>query len=751
VGLSGRMSRMKSVQVKLMIWSAIGILLTVALLAGVGLFTTQGLVKSLTEMAQENTSSGLSRVIEVWARQKWQQVDELSLAAEVQSMDWEQAQRLFREVVETNDAIEDILLINRGGNAMSLNGEAQVSQRDYFTKSLQGQDALSEAYVSPRTDKRVIVFSSPIERDGAIVGVLALEILLTEFSDVVAKTEVAGGYAFVLDEDGTVIAHPDNERILKTNFATDSDISETLKKMSQDMIAGETGYATYEFQGEEKSAAYATVSNTGWSVSTTIPVAVINAPLQKLFLYFGIATAAALFLGLAIMTAVSRQIAAPIRLMASAMEDISEGEGDLTQRLDVISNDEVGVLARAFNGFVLQIEHMVTQANYLSEDVAGSAEELSASTEEVGESFEQVSAAIEQVAAGATRQSSRVQQMVGTMEEFSGSTEQISAGAEELSASVERITLNLGEMSQELEETSKRLENLRAKGKESEEAASQGADATTRVIEAMDDIEAIVMQTTERTSALARGSKQIGNVLETIEEIAEQTNLLALNAAIEAARAGEAGKGFAVVADEVRKLAEQSQREASEIGNLLEEITTNIDQTIEGIERSGTQVKEGSKLADKAGTALNQIVSSSEETADLIQNITGTVLKINDWSSDIHDNVSSFAAVIEENTASTEEMAANSDEMVKGLEDVASISEETASGSQEVSASTEEQTAMVEEVAATAESLAKTAEKMAALVGRFKVSATQRRSEGEADDNSSRGSGEATLDAASGS
>ncbi|GAB6185652.1 HAMP domain-containing methyl-accepting chemotaxis protein [Thermopirellula anaerolimosa] len=293
----------------------------------------------------------------------------------------------------------------------------------------------------------------------------------------------------------------------------------------------------------------------------------------------------------------AQSIIRPVQKTVALLKDVSEGEGDLTKRLEVASHDEIGELARYFNIFCDKLEEIIR--------------EVSASAEQFTEGSRVVSEASQSLASGAQEQSASVQQVSASMQELARVVEQVKAAAEEAN----------------------RL------AREAAQLADGGGQAVNKSIEAMQ---------------LIRGSsQQIAEIIQVISEIAGQTNLLALNAAIEAARAGEHGMGFAVVADEVRKLAERSNQAAGEITKLIRESTARVEEGAELSQQTGEAFQKIVEGIQTTAGKISEIASATVQQA-------GTAEEVSKAIQNISQVVEQAAAGSEELASSSEELGAQS-------------------------------------------------------------------------------------------
>ena len=296
------------------------------------------------------------------------------------------------------------------------------------------------------------------------------------------------------------------------------------------------------------------------------------------FLVGGVAMIAVLmgFLYFALARAVTR----PIRRTAAMLKDIAEGEGDLTRRLEVTSQDEVGEMARYFNGFVEKLQGIIARITDNVTTVASSATELSATATQLAGGAETTTNQSAQVASAA-------EQMSASMTTMSASTEQMSQSVTAVSAAIEQSTASIGEMAKSAERT---------------------AEAAANAIRLVDAGNAQI-------SELGNAAKQIGKVIEVIQDIAEQTNLLALNATIEAARAGDAGKGFAVVATEVKELAKQTAGATEDIRQRIEGIQNSTGLTVESMGGISDVIRQVNDLSRIIASAVEEQSITTREIA----------------------------------------------------------------------------------------------------------------------------------------
>ena len=322
-------------------------------------------------------------------------------------------------------------------------------------------------------------------------------------------------------------------------------------------------------------------------------------------LMMGSGLGAAVFLGNIIVT--------PLENIQTRMRDISEGDGDLTARLDVHGNDEIAALAGHFNHFVENIHQIVQEVMAISTNIASGSLQMSAGMSEMHSTAQSIAHAAEGQKASVSATTDSVQGI---------------AGASRVVNSNVADALVVFEQAQQ--------------------ATGKGGTAVGSAISGM--------------QAINQNSKQIGNILTVITEIANQTNLLSLNAAIEAAKAGEHGKGFAVVAEEVRKLAERSATAAKEITAL--------------IQTSNRAITDGTKMVNTAGEALNSIQSAITDSVGRMKTIGSQSETQSHDSQSVVAAMDNLTAIAEQNAAAMEEMAATIKESTHTVDELSHLAEQ---------------------------------------------------------------------------
>ncbi len=384
----------------------------------------------------------------------------------------------------------------------------------------------------------------------------------------------------------------------------------------------------------------------------------------------------AVLVAAAIAFLISRAIANGAGQMLRAADGIAEG--DVDQKIDVRSKDELGKMAAAFGRMIAYLKEMAAAADRLAGGDLTVEIEPKSEQDALGNAFAHM----------ATNLRTAIGEVSGAAQSLSASSQEMASSSEQTGKAVDEIAQAVGDIAQGAERQVRMVEQAKSSTDETSEAATQAQSLASAGLDAAEQAGVSMVALKETSSGLsdairelASKSERIGGIVETITGIAGQTNLLALNAAIEAARAGEQGRGFAVVAEEVRKLAEESQEAAASIASIVEEIQAETQKTVDVVETGLQRTDESAEKVDAARGAFREI-------AEAVAAMSGRI-------SEIADATGEVAAVAEQSSASTEQ----------------------------VSASTEETSASAQQIAASAQQLATTAEELLKVVAEFKLAA----------------------------
>ncbi|KQV20694.1 chemotaxis protein [Pseudomonas sp. Root329] len=489
-------------------------------------------------------------------------------------------------------------------------------------------------------DKIVMLasFIEPIMLNGAFQGIVGADLSVNFIQEMLLganqKLYSGAGEMALIGGNGRIVAYTKDPSKFGEKVSDILD-SQQIANMAN-LKRGEVTYTVDKAQGRIELYLPFGIGQTDarWTLMLQLPLNAVMADLQKLqgdldaqrkSDTFGMAMVGLLIagIGLLVIWLVGHGIARPLKQMVAMLDDIAQGEGDLTRRLTSDRADELGSIAKGFNTFLAKLQVMITQ---------------------VVTSVQSVSDSSEHTADIAIRTNIGVHKQMAEID-------QVATAVHEMTATAQDVARNATQAAQA--------------ASHADQAAAQGMQIVRDTSNSIGVLAIEIGKAVGVVQTLAKDSENINAILTAIRGIAEQTNLLALNAAIEAARAGEQGRGFAVVADEVRNLAQKTQKATEEIQTMIQQLQQGTRDVVRVMEDSQSRTDESVQHAAKAAEALETITQAVSVINDMNTQIASAAEEQSAVADDINRNVINIGQVANEVAGGADESSAASADLTK--------------------------------------------------------------------------------------
>ena len=491
----------------------------------------------------------------------------------------------------------------------------------YQDATAAGRMTVTAPYADASSGQLIISLAEPINT-GTVKGVIAGDISINNLVTNVNSIAREGVYGILVDGDGNLIAHKDPKLTLKS--ATELAANLTKAEIQRLATAGKSIQMT--ISGQESIVYLAPIPGYDWYFGLVYDKATAFAESDQQLWSSLLATLLQLLIVAGGAALIITRALRPLAAMGDAVAELSQGHGDLTRRIKIKSDDEIGAVARQINLFIEMLQTMMA-------DIANSARELDG---QARQSHNLTSHNDQSLA----RQQSEISQIATAVHEMSATATEVASNAEQTAAAAHASAKN----------------------------CEQGKHVITCNQQSITKLAGQVEQASNIIQELEKNAQEINTILSTIQGIAEQTNLLALNAAIEAARAGEQGRGFAVVADEVRVLSKRTHSSTEEIRSMIETLQRNTQQAVNTMHQSQQLAKNSVDDAQNATQALEQITHAIGDISDMATQISSAAEEQRAVTDEVGRNIQATKDVTDELSLA----ANNANQLASQLKDIAS-------------------------------------------------------------------------------
>lgn len=586
-----------------------------------------------------------------------------------------------------------------------------IKESDFFKMALStGKPFISQPGKSTATKKVSLYLSSPVKEIGSdkLIGVVRTRMPIEKLEDVVKDGVSEDQEYHLIDGAGKMFVVKEKEELDKSakesfpSLASAIDLKTAATEISTD-------------SGKEQLLAYfplpnfQNMPNLNLGVIISIETRLAFKPQRDLLITLATGTGITTILVALLAAFIANRAVKPIQEAATVVEKI--GLGDLDTRLEVVSEDELGVLSSNINGMVEQLKYLSDIQQQEAGRLESARQQARAEADERAEEQKQekeflqrralellmevdpvsrgdltirANVTADEVGTIADSYNAIIRNLRKLVVEVQGASQSVTQTATNNEMSVRSVSKEALKQSESINsalqeikvmtESSRGVEN-RAKQAErgmqvAVSALKEGDEAMNRTVEGISEIRETVSETAKKVKRLGETSQKISRIVNLISNFAAQTNLLALNAAIEAARAGEEGRGFSVVAEEVRDLAEQSATSTAEIEQLVEEIQSQTNEVVAAMETGTEQVVTGTKLVQNAREKLNQIAMVSKQVNSIVREIAIAANTQTKTSDHMGETMQGIAAIATDTSKQSEDVARSFSELLQVAQDL---------------------------------------------------------------------------------
>lgn len=548
------------------------------------------------------------------------------------------------------------MYVDKNGHAYKdIGGEMNAANMDFFTAIMNHQKSeyIDNPAADPDTGKMVFHVARAAKVNGKVQGIFVASVSVETLQYMINYIRLGKtGYAWIIANDGRILAHYDQSHVLKTNMVNSP--KESIAQLARAAAEGGLGSGwidSFDSSASQEFAAYTPIANTPWVFGLSIKdlqVYQTGNDLRSFMFITGAIISAILFVMCIVVTG---GFLKPLIVVVKSINSIAAGSTDLTSRISIRSNNEIGAVVHGFNMFTEKLQTIVREIKQSKNNLTAAGDELRYCSQDTSIAIAQILSHISSMNERIACQAGGVDTTVASISEITGSIQLVEQMIEEQSYGVKHASTAIDEM----------VENIYAVNHSVEQMAEEFIHLEQKAVDGASKQEAV----NSRIAQIEAESEMLQEANTSIANIAAKTNLLAMNAAIEAAHAGEAGKGFSVVAGEIRKLSETSSQQSKTIGTQLQKIRESINSVVAASVQSSEAFKSVVDSIHTTDELVRRIRSAMTVQSEHSQQIHQTLRGINDKTQEVH----SASSKMTEESGSMLNQVQNLENTTKNMQD----------------------------------------------------------------------------------
>ncbi|WP_294428136.1 methyl-accepting chemotaxis protein [uncultured Treponema sp.] len=630
--------KLNSLKTKLLLLLLLIVVISNVVLGLIAYTMSKSSLEASVEQTITTISEKIASQVALGNEREFKMLDSLASMAILQDPDVPLAEKsqMLLKVAKIDKKYENIGYYDADGMSITSDGqEVDLSDREYFKRAFAGEHYVSDPVFSPVNNLLLMMYSVPVYNESRtkIIGVICSIFHGATLSDMCKEIYIGKeSHPFVINmKSGKTVADADVKYVEEGQVLKDATTG-AMNEAIRAAMSGDTNYRIFfePWRNKDVVASFRPVGGgCDWAVFCMAPADEFFGSITRMSVSMLISVAVILVIAIALSAFIISISLKPLKAVENSITEIASGNADLTRRIKVTTNDEIGNVVKGFNSFTEKLQNIIASVKHSNSNLGSVGSDMSASVDDTASSITQIIANIDSMKKQIDSQNQSVSQTAGAVNEIASNIESLermiesqSSGVTEASAAVEEMIGNISSVNMSMDKMAHSFSDLRSN-------SQVGISKQKAVNDRINEIEGQSQMLQEANVA--------------ISAIASQTNLLAMNAAIEAAHAGEAGKGFAVVADEIRKLSETSTAQSKTIGDGINKIRDSIGAVVSASGEASVAFESVSRKLEETDALVMQIKSAMEEQNEGSKQITDALHNMNDSTVEVRNASSEMA------------------------------------------------------------------------------------------------------------